>query len=390
MINGTIPMDDRHYMEFARQELARLRSEGRIPEASPVGKKQTKGGGNFSTNTIIRGNPGRGHGGAGGDEEALDGGAVVSTSTLGPATFSRQERELSNALGGLEKVGSALHVVVDEGLAAGRDGKTEMLQKIGKHAVKMRLKEDLKEGAEEKKERVERSVKEIVCGLGVIGNFVNDKSLENGYVAVQSARHLFKSYEGLVEDVRGGEPGAEGGSEEEVRIALFGVVPALIKRMSAKRTPKELKREVCKTLLCVARGGKINGLDLIVPFLNSPKFALVTRLFVLKLLTKEFGLDRKGCPLTLPMVVPVGLAALAGEAGKLDEKVSRAAIGLVVAASLAEGGGAERVEKYFKIKKTPQNVQALLREKMEDGRVKKVEREERQRLRAEQKAGMAK
>jgi hypothetical protein len=98
-----------------------------------------------------------------------------------------------------------------------------------------------------------------------------DKSLENGYVAVQSARHLFKSYEGLVEDVRGGEPGAEGGSEEEVRIALFGVVPALIKRMSAKRTPKELKREVCKTLLCVARGGKINGLDLIVPFLNSPK-----------------------------------------------------------------------------------------------------------------------
>jgi hypothetical protein len=90
------------------------------------------------------------------------------------------------------------------------------------------------------------------------------------------------------------------------------------------------------------------------------------------------------------MVVPVGLAALAGEAGKLDEKVSRAAIGLVVAASLAEGGGAERVEKYFKIKKTPQNLQALLREKMEDGRAKKVEREERQRLRAEQKAGMAK
>ena len=68
---------------------------------------------------------------------------------------------------------------------------------------------------------------------------------------------------------------------------------------------------------------------------------------------------------------------------RLLPQILRAATSLVVAASLSPGGGRDRVEKYFKIKKTPERVQDMLRSKMEEGERKRGEKDERRREKAE-------
>ena len=205
-----------------------------------------------------------------------------------------------------------------------------MVQKITRHALSLRLKVDRRESEAGRRLRLSSTVVFLSCCLTIVSSFVNDKSMELAYVAVQGLKVLARSFEGLsssgaVGGAVGGpsSPLPDDGHRDRVRAALLVAVPSLVRRMSARRTPKELKRAVCKTILAISRSGKVDGLNVVVPFLTSPKFAPVARLFVLKLLTKEFGLDRKGCPLSCPMVLTVALEALAGKIGKVDEKVSR-------------------------------------------------------------------
>jgi hypothetical protein len=310
---------------------------------------------------------------------------VFSMAAMGAAKYSREERNIVNALGALKACDAALYKAVRDGVELRSEGDQKaMIQKMSSHALKLRLKENIKENAVERKNRVDRGAEELIACIMILATFVNGESLQLSYSSVQALRHMVKAYENLVDGAANDE------HKEGVRVALFTAVPELLKRMSARKTPKEMKRMVCKTLLTAARSEKVDGLNVVVPFLNSPKFVLVSRLFVLKLLTKEFGLEDKRSPLSFPMVVTVGLAALDNDEQKVDEKVLRAATALLVAVSLAPGGGAVRVEKYFKIKKVAERTQGMLKTKMEEGFRAKREKEESRRRKAAELKELAK
>ena len=380
MINATTPMDDRHYQLFASQELARLRSEGLIPASSPVGKGKGPAKGGSSSGS----RPSRTE-----DEYSVEAADMVySRSTMGGASYSREERELVNVLDALKSLSldgahtgvddKALFRSVEAGLESrNEDDRAAMVKGITSHALHLRSSLTKKT-----KTPTHRSLATIVACLSVLSTLINGNgkaaSLELCYNSVQGIRLLVKCFEGLPNDA----------PADSVQAALFNVVPALLKRVGAKKTPKELKRVICKTLLTIARSTKIDGLAVVVPYLGTGKFSAVTRLFVLKLLTKEFGLDGKTKnTLSCPLCVSTGLEVLAGgqqHNNKVGEKETRAAISLIVAVSLAEGGGVERVEKYFKIKKVEEKVVGVLRGRMEEGRVKKVEHEKRRKRRKEE------
>jgi hypothetical protein len=202
-------------------------------------------------------------------------------------------------------------------------------------------------------------------------------------------------------------------NNSNVSDALFVTIPALLKRLATRGTPKEMKQAVCKAILSICKSPSLKGIDATVPFLGSSKFPLQQRLFILKLLTKEFGLDGEAKVLNCPMVMNIAIDALQdGGGAKKKEKVRgvgkiqhgcrdslsltytheqthhaltppsfhlqltpsftqvhRSAVMLIVAASLSVGK--ERVLKYFRLKKIPEETQIYLEARIEEGEAKR-------------------
>ena len=155
-----------------------------------------------------------------------------------------------------------------------------------------------------------------------------------------------------------------------VNEAFFVAIPALLKRLSAQSTPKEMKRAICKTIILICQSKKINGLDVTIPFLGSSKFSLRHRLFVLKLLVKEFGVEQKGSVLNCPLVMTISLEALINNTTSTEGvKIRHAAVKLIVGTSLVVGK--DRVCKYFRLKKIPLELQTYLESRMLEGEVRR-------------------
>jgi hypothetical protein len=116
-------------------------------------------------------------------------------------------------------------------------------------------------------------------------------------------------------------------NDSNVNGALFATIPALLKRLATRGTPKEMKQAACKAILAICKSPRLKGIDATVPFLGSSKFPLQQRLFILKLLTKEFGLEGEAKVLNCPMVMNIAIDALQdGGGAKKKQKVRREGI----------------------------------------------------------------
>jgi len=151
-----------------------------------------------------------------------------------------------------------------------------------------------------------------------------------------------------------------------------------------------MKQAICKAILSICKSPNLKGIDATVPFLGSSKFPLQHRLFVLKLLTKEFGLkgESKESALNLPMVMSMAIEAVLGNKATKQEKIHHAAIMLIVEASLSVGS--QRVSLYLRLKKVPEEIQSLLISKIQDGEARHHVKERKRAKRRHAKEQMRK
>ena len=110
MIDPTGFFTDLHLHEFARQELSRLRSEGLIAAVSPsrnMGGQHRRAdrSSSFATATA---------------NAASDPDFIVTQSSLGAASYSREERDLAVAVKALKGASGEVHAFVEKGMEAGR------------------------------------------------------------------------------------------------------------------------------------------------------------------------------------------------------------------------------------------------------------------------------
>lgn len=110
---------------------------------------------------------------------------------------------------------------------------------------------------------------------------------------------------------------------EDIKEPFVQVTESLIKKVN-NNNPR-IVRETCSVLLLISRLNKINGLGVISQLLANEEFPIRGRLTLLRLLIPECEF-RKGCGLTLPMVMKIVIPSLE----IADDKIRRLAVGVVV------------------------------------------------------------
>ena len=350
-INGTTYMDDSHYNSFAQREVAKLRVMGRMPNPPPSASSIRQP---FSSCPP--------------PPSSCDD-HIVSESSNNEAVYTRGERQLVSAL---STINSTHPGAVDESkLTSGSpDDRIVALQALSFYISSPDC-------------RKKWTNNSFPAFLTIISTFVSDKSDKVSFLSLQAFKTLLKCYKKSSSSaIVRVQPPKESENESEFLAgtnsvpssdeALLTVIPLLLKRLSSRHTPKEMQQLTCKGLLALSRCADLNGLRLVIPFLGSEKFSIKTRLFVLKLLTKEFGLGPTALPLNCSMVMSVATSALKEK----EEKVKRAATSLIVVASGA--AGKEKVYKYFRTKKLSDDMISMLTRKIneaeEEERTKKTRR----------------
>ena len=208
---------------------------------------------------------------------------------------------------------------VEQMLASSVDKKTLLMQQMARHA------------ADRPKDAM-FSVNKFSAYMSILGRTIADRSAEVSFLAMQCFIVVVKSYR----EIGGDDPpsatttatseitattklainrprpplASMPSSKQSISDALFLVVPILLDRLSTRNTAKELKQIVAKCLLALCKNEALDGISICVPFLGSNKFALQQRLFILRLLTKEFGLETKGSALNCPLIMNVALDAI--------------------------------------------------------------------------------
>jgi len=164
--------------------------------------------------------------------------------------------------------------------------------------------------------------------------------------------------------------------ETDIRSNLTILVPIILTNLTRKT--KSLKKLMCRCIFDIAKTENVDGLSLLLPFLGSEKIMLRTRLFVLKLLVKEFGFASGGVKKSMCMAIAcTTLQRREKGAEKVDEKTNRAAISLILATGKAES--VKFVEQYLSTRKGlfyDVNLVGWLSSRMEEGEEEEGEEEE--------------
>lgn len=187
-----------------------------------------------------------------------------------------------------------------------------------------------------------KSIKVMTAALDAIRVLIRSYSFCDLLNKAQSSSSLLSAYSNF------------SSVESEVHASLTILVGILL--MSLPKKDSATKKLICRCIFDLARCESLKGGAFIVPFLGSRKIPLRTRLLVLKLMVKEFGIAGAGggggmTGLSLKKTMVMGVACegfvhgggvgggvlTKGSGGRVDDKTFRASVSLLLSAARVLG-----------------------------------------------------